>query len=439
MNAEQTRLEDERTRKAYWRRWGPYLSERQWGTVREDYSATGEAWDYFTHDHARSRVYRWGEDGLLGISDNHQRLCFAFALWNGRDPILKERAFGLTGSEGNHGEDVKEYYFYLDSTPSHSYLKALYKYPQAAFPYEDLIEENRRRGREALEYELLDTGVFDGNRYFDVQVEYAKGGPDDMLIHVEVTNRGAATAPLHLLPTLWFRNTWTFGGKEGHPELRLAPEAGTGQAIIRASHQTLGEMVLVAEAPAEALFTDNETNFQRVFHSPNPTAYQKDGIGRYLVQGEQGAVNPDRRGTKAALHYRRELAPGEKWSVNLRLTANGQPTATAAWSLGQEFDEILTSRRKEADEFYTDLAPATLGDDERSIQRQAFAGMLWNKQFYHYIVARWLRGRNRGKRGRLQDYGRQGCQRPGGAAFSGGTGSIQSAGRQCPPFAGQWC
>ena len=393
MNPEQTRLEDERTRKAYWRRWGPYLSERQWGTVREDYSATGEAWDYFPHDHARSRVYRWGEDGLMGISDNHQRLCFALALWNERDPILKERAFGLTGTEGNHGEDVKEYYFYVDATPSHSYLKGLYKYPQAAFPYQELIEVNRQRGREELEYELLDTGIFNEDRYFDVQVEYAKNTPDDVLIRLSVTNRGPDTAPLHLLPTLWFRNTWTFGGKDGHPELMLMPtqEEG-GPAVIHAQHNSLGEMVLVGEPPAEAIFTDNETNFHRIFNSPNQTAYQKDGIERYLLGRDLGAVNSGHRGTKAALRYHRSVAPGETWTVHLRLTSDVNARQPAAWSLGREFDDIFAARQGEADQFYADLAPSTLNDDERNIQRQAFAGMLWNMQFYHYIVSRWLDG-----------------------------------------------
>ncbi len=392
MNAERQRLTDESTRKAYWRRWGPYLSERQWGTVREDYSATGEAWDYFPHDHARSRVYRWGEDGLLGISDNHQRLCFALALWNERDPILKERAFGLTGTQGNHGEDLKEYYFYLDATPSHSYLKGLYKYPHAAFPYEGLIEENRRRGKDALEYELLDTGIFDDNRYFDVQVEYAKNAPNDVLIRLTVTNRGPDAAPLHLLPTLWFRNTWDFDGKQDRPELALQGGPSGSQAVIHARHDTLGEMVLVAESPLESLFTDNETNTQRIFGSPNQTPYQKDGIERYLLGKDHGAVNTGSRGTKAALHYRRDLAPGEAWMVRLRLTSDAAGTAPAAWSLGSEHDAIFAARQQEADEFYAELAPPALGADERSVQRQAFAGMLWSKQFYHYIVARWLEG-----------------------------------------------
>ena len=393
MNAEQSRLDDDRDRKAYWRRWGPYLSERQWGTVREDYSATGEAWDYFPHDHARSRVYRWGEDGILGISDNHQRLCFAFAFWNGRDPILKERMFGLTGSEGNHGEDVKEYYFYLDSTPTHSYSKGLYKYPQAAFPYEALIQENHRRGKDQLEFELLDTGVFDDNRYFDVFVEYAKENADDVLVRVSVTNRGPEPAELHLLPTLWFRNTWDFVEGGARPSLRLDSNPGDqgSPTVVRAGHPTLGTMLLVAEPPQEVLFTDNETNFQRIFGSPNSSAFQKDGIERFLLHGENGAVNPAHTGTKTALHYRRTLAAGETWTVKLRLMkADAMPDPGA--SLQTSFDATFANRLHEADEFYGALAPDALDEETRSIQRQAFAGMLWNKQFYHYVVERWLNG-----------------------------------------------
>ena len=389
MNAEQTRLQEEHDRKAYWWRWGPYLSERQWGTVREDYSATGEAWDYFPHDHARSRAYRWGEDGLLGISDNHQRLCFALALWNEHDPILKERAFGLTGSEGNHGEDVKEYYFYVDATPSHSYLKGNYKYPHAAFPYEDLLRTNAARGKAKMEYELLDTGIFDENRYFDVTVEYAKASPDDILIRLTAVNRGPDPAPLHLLPTLWFRNTWDFNPGETRPSISLSTTEDA--TCLHANHPTLGEHLLFAWK-TEAWFTDNETNDERIFRSPNPTPFQKDGIDRRLVHGEQGAVNPANTGTKAALHYRRTLQPGETWTIDLRLvSAQGLPPDGVSVS-GQAFDAIFDARLQEADEFYRDLAPASLDADARSIQRQAFAGMLWNKQFYHYVVERWLDG-----------------------------------------------
>ena len=389
MNAEQTRLEEDRQHKAYWRRWGPYLSERQWGTVREDYSATGEAWDYFPHDHARSRAYRWGEDGLLGISDNHQRLCFALALWNEHDPILKERAFGLTGSEGNHGEDVKEYYFYVDGIPSNSYLKGVYKYPQAAYPYEDLIRTNATRGKDQLEYELLDTGIFNENRYFDVTVEYAKASPEDILIRLTAVNRGPDHAPLHLLPTLWFRNTWDFNPDEKRPNISLST---TDEATcLHAEHPTLGETMLFAWK-TDAWFTDNETNYQRIFNSPNETPFQKDGIDRHLIHGEQGAINPANQGTKAALHYQRTLAPGETWTIDLRLvSAKNLPPEGVSVS-GKAFNGIFDARKKEADEFYNDLAPDSLDADAKSIQRQAFAGMIWNEQFYHYVVERWLDG-----------------------------------------------
>ena len=390
-NAELQRLEKDRQRQEYWRRWGPYLSERQWGTVREDYSATGEAWDYFPHDHARSRVYRWGEDGILGISDNHQRLCFALALWNERDPILKERMFGLTGSEGNHGEDVKEYYFYLDSTPSHSYLHGLYKYPQAVFPYEDLIETNRRAGLQKPEYELLDTGVFDENRYFDVSVEYAKATPDDICIRITATNRGPDAAPLHLLPTLWFRNTWDFGDSARPTLSFVSANTPQQQPAILADHPTLGKMLLVADG-AEALFTDNETNYARIFGSANQSAFQKDGIGRYVVNGEQGAINPARTGTKAAFHYHGVVGPGESFQIELRLTSQVPTSAPGSAEPGTDFDEVMSARKREADEYYAGLAPDGLDADSRSVQRQAFAGMLWNKQFYHYVVERWLDG-----------------------------------------------
>jgi hypothetical protein len=392
MNAEQARLEEDRSRTKHWRRWGPYLSERQWGTVREDYSATGEAWDYFPHDHARSRVYRWGEDGILGISDNHQRLCFALALWNERDPILKERIFGLTGQEGNHGEDVKEYYFYLDSTPTHSYLKGLYKYPQAAFPYGKLIEENRRRGRTELEYELLDTGIFDDNRYFDVTVEYVKVEPEDVLIRITAVNRGPDPAPLHLLPTLWFRNTWSFGEPGGKPRLSQMPDpTGHGRIFIRAVHDTLGEMILSSEGANEAFFTDNETNARRIFNAPNGTSFQKDGIGRRLIEGEVSAVNHGHTGTKSAVHYSRTLEPGESWTIRLRLASPAdrveRPNAMVDW-----FDDVFTQRLREGDDFYRQLAPDSFDPDVYNIQRQAFAGMLWNKQFYNYVVEQWLDG-----------------------------------------------
>ena len=389
MNAEQTRLEEEHQRKAYWWRWGPYLSERQWGTVREDYSATGEAWDYFPHDHARSRAYRWGEDGLLGLSDNHQRLCFALALWNEHDPILKERAFGLTGSEGNHGEDVKEYYFYVDATPSHSYLKGNYKYPHAAFPYQDLVHTNAQRGKSQREYELLDTGIFNENRYFDVTVEYAKASPEDILIRLTAVNRGPDPAPLHLLPTLWFRNTWDFHPGEQRPSISLST---TDEATcLHADHPTFGEYMLFAWK-TETWFTDNETNYERIFGSSNQSPFQKDGIDRRLVHGEEGAVNPANTGTKAALHYQRTLQPGETWTLDLRLVSAKHLPPDGVSVSGKAFNGIFDARIKEADEFYNDLAPASLDADAKSIQRQALAGMLWNKQFYNYVVERWLDG-----------------------------------------------
>jgi hypothetical protein len=387
MTQEEIRLNEDREQIAHWRRWGPYLSDRQWGTVREDYSAYGTAWDYFPHDHARSRAYRWGEDGLLGISDNHQRLCFAVALWNGRDPILKERLFGLTNSEGNHGEDVKEYYYYLDNTPTHSYMKALYKYPQAPFPYQWLVEENRRRGMEASEFELIDTGVFDEDRYFDVFVEYAKAAPDDILIRISCVNRGPDMARLHLLPTVWFRNTWTWNPINPRPALRL--EQSTGNAgLIVAEHASLGNLLLVWENAVEALFTENETNNKKLFGVPNTSPYVKDAIHHYVVDGWLDSVNPSREGTKAALRYDKDIAPGQTWIVKLRLR---RPSPSME-PLGAEFDRIFSDRKREADEFYASIAASSLSQDARNVQRQAFAGMLWSKQFYHYVVQEWQDG-----------------------------------------------
>ncbi|HEU4369529.1 MAG TPA: glucosidase [Methylomirabilota bacterium] len=384
LTAEERRLEDTRARTAHWRRWGPYLAERQWGTVREDYSPHGTAWDSFPHDHARSRAYRWGEDGLAGISDNHGRLCFALALWNGRDPILKERLFGLTGSEGNHGEDVKEYYFYLDCTPTHSYMRALYKYPQAAFPYAALAEENRRRDRRAPEFELLDTGVFDDDRYFDVTVEYAKAGPDDILVRVSVANRGPEPAELHLLPTLWFRNTWSWEPGAARPRLRALP----GEATIEAEHAELGRRRLHCEGDPALLFTDNESNAGRLWGAPNASPYVKDGINDCLVEGRKEAVNPDGAGTKAAAHYRLVVPAGGTATVRLRLTDAPAPGG----AFGREFEAVFARRLREADEFFATVIPATLSADARSVMRQAFAGLLWSKQFFHYDVRRWLEG-----------------------------------------------
>jgi hypothetical protein len=386
--AERQRLTEARERGVPWRKWGPYLSERQWGTVREDYSESGNAWDYFSHDQARSRAYRWGEDGLAGVSDDRQLLCFALALWNGKDAILKERLFGLTNSEGNHGEDVKEYYFYLDSTPSHSYMKYLYKYPQAAFPYGDLVETNRRRGKHDFEYELLDTKVFDANRYFDVLVEYAKASPEELLVHITVTNRGPEAATLHVLPTLWFRNTWSWGGNPPRPALRRA--AAGSASVIAASHAELGERFLACDGAATLLFTENETNVERLFRSPNRTPYVKDGINEYLVHGRREAVNPAQTGTKAAAHYPLTIGAGESRTVRLRLTEAAPAGKAPAGPFGPDFDEVMGTRRSEADEFYASVIPSSLKADATNVMRQALAGMLWSKQFYYYDVDRWL-------------------------------------------------
>ncbi|OGL14930.1 MAG: glucosidase [Candidatus Rokubacteria bacterium RIFCSPLOWO2_12_FULL_71_22] len=388
MTREESRLKEAQERTAHWKRWGPYLAERQWGTVREDYSPHGTAWDSFPHDHARSRAYRWGEDGLGGICDNHGRLCFALALWNGRDPILKERPFGLTGTEGNHGEDVKEYYFYLDSTPTHSYMRYLYKYPQAAFPYTQLLEENRRRDRRAPEFELIDTGVFDDDRYFDVVVEYAKAAPDDLLIGVHVTNRGPEGAELCLLPTLWYRNTWSWdtAGPE-RPVLR-AGRSGPGHAVVEGEHESLGARWFYCEGAPELLFTENETNATRLYGAPNARPYVKDGIDDYVVHGRPDAVNPARVGTKVAPLYRLTVAPGATVTTRLRLTN----TPLAADPFGQPFDAIVAERLREADDFYATVIPKGLSDDGKRVMRQSFAGLLWSKQFYHYYVRRWLEG-----------------------------------------------
>jgi hypothetical protein len=393
MNAEQTRLQDEAQNNVPWKRWGPYLSERQWGTVREDYSEQGDAWNYFSHDQARSRAYRWGEDGLAGLSDDHQQLCFALALWNGRDPILKERLFGLNNSEGNHGEDVKEYYFYLDSTPTHSYMKYLYKYPQAAFPYLQLVEANQGRSRHENEYELLDTGVFDNDRYFDVFVEYAKASPEDVLIQITVWNRGSDPANLHLLPTLWFRNAWSGSSNESKPVLRQC-SGKDGDAVVRASHPVLGERYLYCERPSTLLFTENETNTERISHSPNPTPYVKDGIDQYVVHKRRDAVNPQNQGTKAAALYELTVPPGKYQVVRLRLTdappATIRPKKPSKGLVGGDFEEVLQTRKAEADEFYSTVIPSSLGADAANVMRQALAGMLWSKQFFFYDLDKWL-------------------------------------------------
>jgi hypothetical protein len=394
MNAEQIRLEEARRQEVAWKKWGPYLSERQWGTVREDYSADGNAWDYFSHDQARSRAYRWGEDGLAGISDDQQLICFALALWNGRDPILKERLFGLTNSQGNHGEDVKEYYFYLDSTPTHSYMKYLYKYPQSAYPYEDLIDGNRQRGRHDFEYELLDTGAFDDHRYFDVFVEYAKASAEDILVEITVHNRGPEAAVLHVLPTIWFRNTWSWGGDALRPEL-VQPGH---QSAVTVSHPALGRRYFHAEGAATFLFTENDSNNERLFQSPNASLYVKDGIDEHIVHGRQETVNPKKTGTKAAAHYPLTIAAGSSEVLRLRLNdvtpaAEGSSKKGSRGPFATEFATVMDARRREADEFYGTIIPASLDEDQARVMRQALAGMLWTKQFFHYDVDKWLEER----------------------------------------------
>lgn len=391
---EHLRLEAHRTRQANWKNWGPYLSERAWGTVREDYSADGSAWDYFPHDHARSRAYRWNEDGLAGISDRNQYICFAIALWNGQDPILKERLFGLTGPEGNHGEDVKEQYFYLDNTPTHSYMKMLYRYPQRAFPYADLVAENRRRGFAEAEYELLDTGIFADDVYFDVLVEYAKAYQEDILIRVTLTNRAPQAANYYLLPTIWFRNTWRWGYPDG--PMRDVPAKPSLQQVSRHEnvstialrHGNAGNYYLHADEQPALFFTENDTNNERLFHTPNAGPYVKDAFHRHLVNGEPGAINPDQVGTKAAAYYHGSLAAGQSITFRLRLaeSADEMPAPFA------HYEAIFAQRQAEADAFYEALQPSHLCADERMIQRQAFAGLLWTKQLYYYDMEQWLAG-----------------------------------------------
>lgn len=392
-NTEQKRLIESREQNVPWKKWGPYLSERQWGTVREDYSEHGDAWNYFSHDQARSRAYRWGEDGIAGISDDHQRLCFALALWNGRDPILKERLFGLTNHEGNHGEDVKEYYYYLDNTPTHSFMKHLYKYPQTAYPYLDLITVNRQRGRGDMEYELIDTGIFNENRYFDVYTEYAKESPEEILVKISAANRGPEPAEIHVLPTLWFRNTWAWSEGASKPEMRRVYGTG-GVSAIAAVEETLGTRYLYYEGNGELLFTDNETNEQRLFDKPNRSRYVKDGIDDYIVHGRQDAVNPEGTGTKAAVHYWARVAPGETAVFRLRLSAQAPDSLAAATAdrggIFGPVDHVFYQRQAEADELYRAITPAASGEDEARVIRQALAGMLWTKQFYSYEILRWL-------------------------------------------------
>ena len=391
--AELVRLEENAQRSKNWQRWGPYLSERQWGTVREDYSPDGESWGYFPHDHAMSRAYRWGEDGLLGICDRQCRLCFGLALWNTQDPMLKERLFGLTGPQGNHGEDVKEYYYYLDSTPTHSYMRALYKYPQSEFPYRMLVEENQKRSRSDREFELLDTGVFNDERYFDVFAEYAKASPDDILIRITLANRGPQDAELHVLPTAWFRNTWIWGCR--HEGCSLKPRIeSTGPAELRATHETLGEYQFVFGSasdgtPCELLVSENETNSEHLFGVEQYTPYVKDAFHRYVIDGQQNAVSPKMVGTKAAAHYQLAIPAGHTVTLDARLFHRDERPAT---KLGMGFEEVFTARRGEAEDFYHDTIPGATTNDQRQIMERSYAGLLWTKQFYHYIVKDWLEG-----------------------------------------------
>ena len=384
MNAESKRLEESDLRIKHWKRWGPYVSDRAWGTVREDYSADGSAWEYFAHDHARSRAFRWNEDGIAGICDRHQKICFALAFWNGRDPIIKERLFGLTGSEGNHGEDVKEHYYYLDSTPTHSYMKFLYKYPQAEYPYRQLIDENRRRSKAELEFDLIDTGIFDDDRYFDCFVEYAKADVEDILIKITIANRGPDPAKINVLPTVWFRNTWTWSGVDRESNLR----AITGGAIELES-AGYGDRYLYIDGDPELLFTENETNSQRLYGAANSSQHVKDGINDYVVNGDKAAVNPGHFGTKAAANFDLEIPPGGSATLRLRFTDQRPAKSKNPF---KNFEKTFTARIEEADEFYTDIIPPDLSDDAKNVQRQAFAGMLWSKQFYHYVVRDWLAG-----------------------------------------------
>jgi hypothetical protein len=393
MTMEKTRLKESRENKSPWKKWGPYLSDRQWGTVREDYSENGDAWNFLTHDHARSRAYRWGEDGIAGISDDKQRLCFALGLWNGKDPILKERFFGLTNSQGNHGEDVKEYYFYLDSTPTHSYMKCLYKYPQGAYPYDDLVQKNGERTRNDMEYELLDTGIFDEDRYFDVFIEYAKAGPEDILVKISAINRGPEAAELHLLPTLWFRNDWSSWITEANraaskPNLQQG-STKTNVSTVEATHPKLGDFNFSCEGTVPLLFTENETNHERLFPGQkNEDLYVKDGINDFVVQGNQSAVNPEKKGTKVAAHYRMSIKAGQTSEIRVRISNRSQKATGEPF--GKQFDEVFAERLREADEFYKSVTPSSINKDATNVMRQAIAGMLWSKQYFFFDGNSWL-------------------------------------------------
>ena len=387
--AEKKRLEEAGERNEHWKRWGPYISERAWGTVREDYSPYGSAWEFLPFEKAHLKTYRWNEDGIAGICDRHQLLCFSLALWNKNDPILKERLFGLTGNQGNHGEDVKEYYFYLDSTPTHSYMRFLYKYPQKEFPYNQLIEGNRNRDKRQPEYELLDTGIFDDNRYFDVFVEYAKGDAEDILVKIEIFNRGAESAAIHVLPTLWFRNTWTWDDLPEKPELEQVFDEKDVK-VIEAKGLYFGNRYLYCENASELLFTRNESNHERLYGSSNAAPFVKDGINDFVVNHNQAAVNPAKVGTKAAAQYASQIPAGE--SVTLRLRLSNQEPKKLKKPFGKEFEQIFADRKSEADDFYSEIIPKNLSDDAKNVMRQAFAGMLWSKQFYNYTVKEWLEG-----------------------------------------------
>jgi hypothetical protein len=399
VNNEEKRLEESRSQSAHWKRWGPYLAERAWGTVREDYSADGAAWEYLPHEQARSKAYRWNEDGLGGICDRHQYICFALALWNGRDPILKERLYGLTGNQGNHGEDVKEYYFYLDSTPTHSYMKFLYKYPQGEFPYARLIKENQSRDKLAPEFELMDTGLFDEDRYFDVFIEYAKTDVEDILIKISATNHGQEAAELHLLPSLWFRNTWSWDGKTPRPQLRQVDDGTKASkrkesaraSVIEVEHDYYDTRWLYCENAPELLFTENDTNTQKLYGAQNASPYVKDGINDYVVHGTKEAVNPGRVGTKAAANYVLNVGAGETATIRLRLT-NKTATALKGNLFDESFENVFIERQREADEFYAAIIPQDVSTDTQSVMRQSLAGLLWSKQFYHYVVKEWLEG-----------------------------------------------
>jgi hypothetical protein len=399
MNAEQQRLAENKSPEEPWHFWGPYLAERAWGTVREDYSANGDAWNYFPHDHARSRAYRWNEDGLGGISDYKGRLCFAFAFWNERDPFLKERIFGVSGPEGNHGEDVKELYWYIDSTPSHSFMRMIYRYPQSRFPYEDLVAANRGRSKMEGEFEIWNTTALAENRYFDIEIEYAKADAHDILIRASVKNCGPEAAPLHLLPTIWFRNTWSWGQNQSKPSLRKTGDHGHS-AVISASHPALGDYNLFCDSIDDLFFTENESNLQRLWGIPNSTPFVKDSINDRIVEGKIDIVNSAQFGTKAAAHYKFNIPANETISIRLRLTRQGDPPSPGYGAASKtksdepfaDFEEIFTKRRAEADEYYGELAPSSLTEEQGAVQRQAFAGLLWNKQFYHYIVEQWLDG-----------------------------------------------